>query len=456
MALVFFSGDEERGINVWRRWFNAHVTPGHMGAPIQPAVSTRDNGGGIEWLDSSEKNQLEGLDYLKENKVEGMKVWWMDAGWYQLTGQKPGNEPHWVITGTWKPDPARYPGGLGPVGKVCKEAGMDFLVWFEPERVRVGTELADEHPEWMLKTKEPQANMLLNLADPACVDWITNRILSIIKESGINCYRQDFNFEPLNFWRDNESSDRRGMLENQYIQGYLRFWDTLLLSEKDLWIDSCASGGRRNDLETMRRAVPLHPTDYGYGYHHINQAFRHTLYSWIPYVRGWNDSWDRNNEYYEHPDYYAKDAPSIDNFALINAFAVFSPFPGVPEMRTLEDQLPYISKMAKMHDAFGLLAYLGDFYALTENHRDNKKWTVFQFNRHEEGKGAFQVLRNNQAKEESIIVYPRDLDKNSEYNLCNEESGESRIMEGREAMSKGIVFSQPVRSGSIWFYERKK
>ena len=66
------------------------------------------------------------------------------------------------------------------------------------------------------------------------------------------------------------------MLENLYVQAYLGFWDYLLMNVPGLWIDSCSSGGRRNDLETMRRSVPLHPTDYGYGYHHINQAFRHT------------------------------------------------------------------------------------------------------------------------------------------------------------------------------------
>src|SRR4030042_6711120 len=29
-----------------------------------------------------------------------------------------------------------------------------------------------------------------------------------------------------------------------------------------MFIDSCASGGLRNDLETMRRAIPLWRTDY--------------------------------------------------------------------------------------------------------------------------------------------------------------------------------------------------
>ena len=88
----------------------------------------------------------------------------------------------------------------------------------------------------------------------------------LIKELGVGAYRQDYNFPPLRYWRENESFDRQGINENLYVQGYLRFWDTLLERNPGLWIDSCASGGRRNDLETMRRGVPLHPTDYGYGY----------------------------------------------------------------------------------------------------------------------------------------------------------------------------------------------
>lgn len=37
------------------------------------------------------------------------------------------------------------------------------------------------------------------------------------------------------------------------MQGYLAYWDELRRTNPDLFIDSCASGGRRNDLETMRR-----------------------------------------------------------------------------------------------------------------------------------------------------------------------------------------------------------
>ena len=48
----------------------------------------------------------------------------------------------------------------------------------------------------------------------------------------------------------------------------------------------------------------------------------------------------------------------------------------------------------------------GDFYPLTENHRDNTRWAVFQFHLPECDEGTFQVLRNNQSKDEALTVRP--------------------------------------------------
>ena len=128
-----------------------------------------------------------------------------------------------------------------------------------------GTELRSEHPEWLLRTEGRMTNSLLNLGNPECRQWLTDHVCRLIQDNGIKIYRQDHNFAPLEHWRKNEAQDRQGMNENLHVQGYLQFWDDLLARNPGLWIDSCASGGRRNDLETMRRSVPLHYTDYGYG-----------------------------------------------------------------------------------------------------------------------------------------------------------------------------------------------
>jgi alpha-galactosidase len=456
MTVMTFVGEESRGINLWRRWFNAHVTPRRQGRLLNPRTTVSDNGGGIEFTKATEENQMRSIAYIKE-KLPDVDLWWIDAGWYPC--QEEDGSAHWPRTGTWKPDPARFPKGLAPVGQACKEAGIELLVWFEPERVRAGTWLANEHPEWLLHVREKHegtnpADSLLNLADPECHRWLRETIAAFIRENGIACYRQDFNFAPLHYWRDNETPDRKGMLENQYVQGYLAFWDHLLLNVPGLWIDSCASGGRRNDLETMRRAVPLHPTDYGYGYHHINQAFRHTLCAWIPYVRGWTASWDKDNKYPEHNDYYAPETPSFDNFTMINGFGSLTTIGSVPAIRAHEERIPYLRRLISIWRRFADLQLNGDFYPLTENHRDNTRWTIFQFHLPERDEGTFQVLRNNQSKEEMLTVAPRGF-ADGEYLFENPEIGTSFVRSGSDINREGVTFRQPVRSGAIWFYRKK-
>ena len=64
---------------------------------------------------------------------------------------------------------------------------MDLLVWFEPERIRPGLELAVEHPEWMLKLNDPEVeNMLLDLTNPDCFQWICETFVKLFNESGIS------------------------------------------------------------------------------------------------------------------------------------------------------------------------------------------------------------------------------------------------------------------------------
>ena len=48
-----------------------------------------------------------------------------------------------------------------------------------------------------------------------------------------------------------------GMAEIRYVEGHYRMWDEIRAAYPQLAIDNCASGGRRIDLETASRSVPL-------------------------------------------------------------------------------------------------------------------------------------------------------------------------------------------------------
>ena len=121
------------------------------------------------------------------------------------------------------------------------------------------TWLTNSHPEWVLGGA---GGGLLNLGNPEARRWLTNHVDRLMTDEGIDLYRQDFNMDPLGHWRGADPPDRQGITEIRHVEGYLAYWDELLRRHPGMFIDSCASGGRRNDLETLRRAIPLWRTDY--------------------------------------------------------------------------------------------------------------------------------------------------------------------------------------------------
>jgi len=83
-------------------------------------------------------------------------------------------------------------------------------------------------------------------------------------------------------WRGHDALDRQGITEIKHVTGYLAYWDELRRRFPDLLIDTCASGGWRNDLETLRRAVPLWRSDYAYEPAAMQQI-TYGMALWIPY-----------------------------------------------------------------------------------------------------------------------------------------------------------------------------
>lgn len=439
ITVLSWTGDATRAVNLWRRWYLAHILPRPNGQPMRPLLACTGPGDGEEFTAATEQNQLR---YIEKAKQRGLPfdVWWIDAGWYPCYNEN--HERKWPITGTWEPDPERFPNGLKPVSDCATRNGADLLLWFEPERVGPGTKLDVEHPEWLLRTGSN--NSLLNLGNPECRQWLTDYICRLIKDNGIKIYRQDFNFEPLEYWRRNEDPDRQGINENLHVQGYLQFWDDLLARNPGLWIDSCASGGRRNDLETMRRSVPLHYTDYGYGDHPVKLAFHHTLYQWIPYFKESTVSWDISG--------YARFDHRVGSYSYHCGLA---PMLFVTlDIRRDDYDYPLALKMIAIWRRASDLILYSDYYPHTPFHRSAEKWVAWQFDCPETGCGLLQGIRLPAAPEETLTIHPKGIHPDAVYLFENAETGETRDIAGEELIHDGFTFALPARSGAIWFYRR--
>ncbi|MFZ4397285.1 MAG: NPCBM/NEW2 domain-containing protein [Kiritimatiellia bacterium] len=444
-VLMFYRGSRTRSQNLWRRWFLAHNMPRPGGRPMQPHLACCGTDEGEEFTGATEENQVRYISKFNERGIHP-DVWWIDAGWYECRTDKGLGERRWYLTGTWKPDPARFPRGLKPISDHAAKAGADLLLWFEPERATEGSELDVKHPDWLLTDgKGWYGSRLLNLGDSNCRKWLTERVCRLIRDNGIKIYRQDFNFEALPRWQAEEADDRRGMTENLHVQGYLRYWDDLLARNPGLWIDSCASGGRRNDLETMRRAVPLHYTDYGYGDHPVKLAFHRTLCEWIPYFKEFTSSWDiQGNTRFD---------PQVDSFSFHCGIApmLFATL----DIRREDYDFALAAKMIAIWRQVADLFLTGDFYALTPYHRSPGQWVARQFDRPEEGRGFIQGIRLPKAPEETLVVYPRGLRPDVVYRFENPETGEIRELTGVAVQQHGFVFALSPRAGAIWVYQQQ-
>ncbi|MEI6970319.1 MAG: NPCBM/NEW2 domain-containing protein [bacterium] len=441
-VLMFYRGDVERSQNLWRRWFMAHNLPRPGGQPMKPHLACCGTDEGEEFTAATEENQIRYITKFNEHGIHP-DVWWIDAGWYPCYHDS-SKCRRWWATGTWEPDAERFPRGLKPVSDYAAKAGADLLLWFEPERVTAGSKLDIERPEWLLHSGNDWSR-LLNLGNPKCRKWLTDHVCRLIRENGIKIYRQDFNIEPLAYWRQDEAPDRQGMTENLYVQGYLRYWDDLLARNPGLWLDSCASGGRRNDLETMRLSVPLHYSDCGYGDHPVKLAFQRALHAWIPYFKDFTLSWDlKGNVRFD---------PAVDSFSFHCGMA---PMLFVTmDIRRDDYDFALAAKMIGVWRRAADLILSGDTYALTPYHRSNRQWVARQFDRPEDGRGFIQAIRLPQAPEESLVIYPRGLKPDAVYRFENPETGETRELSGATLLENGFVCKLPKRAGAIWFYQRQ-
>ena len=118
------------------------------------------------------------------------------------------------------------------------------------------------------------------------LDYCCNMLKEHISELKLDCLRIDFNFSPLPFWRENDKHNRNGITEIKNINGLYRLWDTLLDEFPGLIIDNCVSGGRRINIETLKRSVPpwrsdlVCPANYSIkGVQNHNLAYN----LWLPY-----------------------------------------------------------------------------------------------------------------------------------------------------------------------------
>lgn len=385
VVLVYWKGAERlRGHNLLRRLVLDHYAQRLDGQPALPPVTQNTWFVFAEGNKTDEKNQLEVIAAMAPLGVE---CYWLDAGWFE------GGWP--AGAGSWVPKKDAYPRGLKPLGDAAHEKGMKFVLWFEPERVTPQSRIAKEHPEWVLRAGGGDG--LFNLGEPAARQWLTDFLSKCISDWGIDVYRNDFNIDPLRFWKAADKPGREGLTEIRYIEGLYTMWDELHKRHPGLLIDDCASGGRRIDIEMIARSYPLWRSDTqccGKPQPVWDQVQTAGLSLYVPLHSG--GVWDFDPYIMRS---IATTGMNLCQNTLGKEFSAEAAARGIKEVKMLR---PY---------------YLGDYYPLTEIALGEHGWCGWQFDRPDLGGGFAMFFRRAQSRYTGLEARLRGVDAQASYEV---------------------------------------
>ena len=276
VMLPYSGRDRNAAMIRWRRWFVSEVLPkaNADGAPFEPistACLANDTGlpnsdGSISersttWRPSMEKQLAEGI---------APDVRWFDAGWYVAPDGTSPESDWWGTVGTWRLSPEKWPGdSFRQSTDFARAHGMKTLMWFEPERVTDVDNLVKNYGyrrEWAIANGDRVISN--NIGDPDCYRWTVDRICATLRENRVEIYREDNNSNQARLWNyldSREGDDRRGITECKFIMAHYSMWDEIIACTLSYggcgYVDSCAGGGGRNDIESLRRGIPFLRSD---------------------------------------------------------------------------------------------------------------------------------------------------------------------------------------------------
>lgn len=296
--------DENYAMNYWRSWFLKYNTPkvDGEGNKLNPfSVISLAGDTGLPNCDGSISENKDtwkkSMDKLFEENID-VDFRWMDAGYYP-DPKGESRMDYWGYVGDWQFDKQKW-GDNGFVESVdyAHKHGVKTLLWIEPERISMLDDLIKNKgykKEWAVPHYPKELpfydlHILNNIGNQECYEWTLNSVLTLLKENKIDVYREDYNRDPAYAWDILDKRDgvnRAGISECKAVDAHYKLWEEVIKCTASYggcaFIDSCASGGGRNDLQSLRYAVPVLRSDADRTTSALRLSMSTSFNRWIPF-----------------------------------------------------------------------------------------------------------------------------------------------------------------------------
>ena len=236
---------------------------------------------------------------------------------------------------------------------------------------------------------------------------------------------------------------RGGMNEIKYVTNLYRLWDDLRAKYPDLVIDNCASGGRRIDVESLKRAIPVWRTDAFCDRNVDPDAIQTQNFGFNRFIPCAGGVCKRLGDIYATRSAYApafvgswwwtdRPTPSEEEFSWMAKTC--------EEYRTLR---PYFSC---------------DFYPLENGgwSYEHGGWAAYRYDRPEQNDGIVMVFRRPGSSCVTSSYVLEGLSPAASYIVTDIDTGETREISGKTLAEQGLEVTVPGRREiKVFMYKMK-
>lgn len=451
VLLPYKGRNADDATNLWREWWMTCNMPraNAQGDPILPFSTNcwaSDTGlpnsdGSISERSFTWRPTLEKI--LKEDVKPTFR--WFDAGWYFDPEGNTVESNWWGTIGSWELDRVKWPGNsFRESNEACHAVGMKVLTWFEPERVTNVPALVKNYgykAEWAIDNG--RGVITNNLGNDECLQWTMGRIIKMLDENAVDLFREDNNSDPGSSWPalDNAESKqygipRRGVNENKSIQGHYKLWDGIIdycgKHGKCTFVDSCASGGGRNDIESMRRGIPFMRSDYDRTTTAMRLSMTASFCKWIPFHGASTKETQGQLE-------SAKGRGSDEYVNRVSLLPVYN-ISGYDFTHNPDIDFDLLRRNFGEWKRYNHLLSR-DLYVLTpwHHHLDRYGWTSFAYDAPEKGESILLVFRMENCRTDTFVAKLPFAEDGKRYELKNMDTGKTVVMEGEALRTRGVA-----------------
>ncbi|MCY1721557.1 alpha-galactosidase [Prolixibacteraceae bacterium Z1-6] len=195
------------------------------------------------------------IHMMDEAAKLGIEMFVLDDGWF---GNKYPRNNDDAGLGDWQTNRQKLPHGLDYLIQHARSKELQFGLWIEPEMINPESELAGNHPEWIVQSPGREKitwrnQLLLDLSNPQVQEFVWQVFDSLLTtHPGISYIKWDANRHVEQAGSTFLLPEKQSHFWIAYTNGLYSVYEKIRAKYPNVIIQDCASGGGRLDYGALK------------------------------------------------------------------------------------------------------------------------------------------------------------------------------------------------------------